>query len=243
MDKISKLKAIINQTKNIVVMTGAGISVPSGIPDFRSSKGLYQTLFHGKFEPEEILSHQFFFKYPDLFYEYYFEKLTFPNVLPNVAHYTLARLEAMGIISAIITQNIDGLHQKAGSKKVIELHGSIHHNSCVNCQNQFDLEYILKIKDVPYCKCGGIIKPDVVLYGEPLNQSNIEEAILYIKQAEVLIIVGTSLMVQPASSLIYYFRGQHLIIINQSSTPFDSSADLIIHKPLETVLNESLLFK
>ncbi|QVK16780.1 NAD-dependent protein deacylase [Mycoplasmatota bacterium] len=243
MDQIKKLKDLINKANDIVVMTGAGISVPSGIPDFRSSNGLYNNKDNDMTDisPETILSYSFFKEYPDKFYTFYRNKMICLDALPNIAHKTLAELESMGKVKAIITQNIDGLHQLAGSKKVIELHGSIHRNYCTKCQKSYSLSKILQAKGIPTCDCGGIIKPDVVLYEEALSSSVLDNSLIEIEKADLLIVVGTSLLVNPAASLIHYFRGSNLVIISKGITPYDNYAKLVIHKPLETILTPELL--
>jgi NAD-dependent deacetylase len=232
---IKKIQALIQNSENIVVMTGAGMSVPSGIPDFRSASGLYND------NPEEILSHSFFVSYPDKFYDFYRNKMLYPNALPNIGHKTLAQLEEKGKIKAIITQNIDGLHQLAGSNNVIELHGSIHRNYCQKCNNEYSLDKVIKSTGIPLCNCGGIIKPDVVLYEEALPTQAIEAALNYVTTADFLLVIGTSLLVHPAASLIHYFKGKNLVILNKGNTPYDRIAHLVIHEPLEKVLTPDVL--
>lgn len=238
---MNELKNLIEKANYIVVMTGAGMSVPSGIPDFRSSGGLYDT--KAEISPEEILSHTFFVNSTDKFYEFYKTKMIYQDALPNIGHKTLAKLEEMNKIKAIVTQNIDGLHQTAGSKEVIELHGTVHRNYCQKCSKLYDLNYIIKADLVPKCECGGIIKPDVVLYEEALPKGAIEKALMHIRKADLLIVVGTSLLVHPAASLIHYFRGNHLVIINKGKTPYDRYADLVINEPLEKILTDELIRK
>lgn len=238
---LKKLKEMIFNSNYIVVMTGAGMSVPSGIPDFRSSTGLYNTIDETNISPEEILSHSFFVKYPEKFYEFYKTKMIYQNALPNIGHITLAKLEKIGKVKAIVTQNIDGLHQVAGSNEVIELHGSIHRNYCQKCRESYNLQTIIDSDKVPKCKCGGIIKPDVVLYEEALPMEAIERALMHIKKADLLLVVGTSLLVHPAASFIHYFRGNNLVILNKGRTPYDNYADLVINEPLENILTEELL--
>lgn len=236
LDTLTKsLKSLIKNSSKIVVMTGAGISVPSGIPDFRSVSGLYREV------PEEILSHTYFIKHPKEFYAFYKTKMIYREAKPNIAHDTLARLEEAGKVKAIITQNIDGLHQAAGSKNVLELHGSVHSNKCMKCHQHYSLDQIMDMEGVPYCQCGGLIKPDVVLYEEPLNMDVLEKSVRLIEQTDLLMVVGTSLIVNPAAALVNYLVHGKLVIINMSPTPYDYLADLIIRKPLEQVLTSDLL--
>lgn len=240
MDKnIEKLKEIINNSKNIVVFTGAGISVPSGIPDFRSSNGLYSEKIKGNISPETIISHDFFMLLPDEFYEFYKEKMIYASAKPNIAHKFFAELEKQGKVSAVVTQNIDRLHRLAGSKNVLELHGSIYRNFCTKCHKAFDLDYILNSSGVPKCdKCGGVIKPDVVLYGEMLDGDVVSSAIKAIQSADTLIVVGTSLVVQPAASFVQMFKGENLVLINKSKTPLDGIATLVINDDIENVIKQ-----
>lgn len=238
----SQLKSIINESNNIVFFGGAGVSTESSIPDFRSEIGLYKTKNNFSYPPEVMLSHSFFSEHPEDFFEFYRKKMIYKNAKPNLAHETLARLENMGKLKAIITQNIDGLHQTAGSKNVLELHGSVHRNYCTNCGKFFDLDYIMNYKStIPRCdKCNSIIKPDVVLYEESLNMDVIDKSVEYISKADVLIVGGTSLVVYPAAGLIDYFNGKHLILINKQSTPYDKRAEIIIHDSIGKVLNNVL---
>ncbi len=231
MNKYEELKKIINESKNIVVFTGAGISVPSGIPDFRSSNGLY-TKKYNNLNPEEIISHSFFIKNPQLFYDFYGNNMVFSNAKPNYAHLYFAKLKN---VSAIITQNIDGLHQLAGSEVVYELHGSVLRNYCMKCHKFYDINEI-NVKKIPYCSCGGVIKPDVVLYEEPLSDDIVMEAVKAIASADTLIIVGTSLVVYPASSYIRYFKGKNLILINKGKTTYDNMANLVFNEDVIDVL-------
>lgn len=237
MDKIEVLKRLIKNAKRIVLMTGAGFSVASNIPDFRSANGLYQET-SDVIKPEEILSHHFFISHPDLFYKFYFDKMLYPSALPNPGHIFWANLEQTGKNITIITQNIDGLHQLAGSKKVIELHGSVHRNHCMKCHtfySMLDLEANID-NSIPRCpKCGGIIKPDVVLYEEGLDSQAIDDALKAISSADLLIISGTSLLVNPAASLPYYYRGTNMVIVNLSTTPLDKYASLVIREKSEVV--------
>lgn len=231
--KIEEFKEIINNNSNIVFFGGAGVSTESGIPDFRSKDGLYNQKY--KFPPEEILSHTFFMNNTEEFYKFYKDKMNSLKYMPNITHKKLAELENIGKLKAVVTQNIDGLHQKAGSKKVYELHGSVLRNNCMNCKKSFSAEYVFNSKGIPKCDCGGIIKPDVVLYEESLDDTVVENSIKAIKEAEVLIIGGTSLTVYPASSLIYYFKGNRLVLINRDKTDMDNVADLVINDSLGNV--------
>jgi NAD-dependent deacetylase len=234
---VDKLKEIIENSDNIVFFGGAGVSTESGIPDFRSANGLYNEITKSTYSPEEILSHTFFVRHTKEFYEFYRSKMVYKDVKPNDAHIALARLEERGKLKAIVTQNIDGLHQMAGSKNVFELHGSISRNYCMKCHKFFDLDYVLNSDDVPKCdECQGIIKPDVVLYQEALNQEVIEAAVDYISKADVLIVGGTSLTVYPAAGLISYYKGNKLILINKSYTPYDNRASLVLHDSIGEVL-------
>ena len=231
---IEKFKQIINQSTNIVFFGGAGVSTESGIPDFRSKEGLYNQQY--KYPPETILSHTFFTRFPEEFYKFYKSKMNVLKYEPNIIHYKLTELEKEGKLKAIVTQNIDGLHQKAGSKNVYELHGSVLRNYCTKCHKFYNAEDIFNSKEiVPKCKCGAIIKPDVVLYEEPLDENIMTEAIKEISKCDTLIIGGTSLMVYPAAGLINYYRGKNLILINKDPTPFDSKADLVINEKLGDV--------
>lgn len=234
--EIEKLQEIIDKSNNIVFFGGAGVSTESGIPDFRSKDGLYHMKY--KFPPEEILSHSFFMDNLDEFYRFYKDKMNSLNVLPNVSHKFLAKLEKAGKLRAVITQNIDGLHTKAGSKNVLELHGTIYKNHCMECGREYSAEYVFNSEGVTYCECGGIIKPDVVLYEEALNDFTVMQAINYIKQADVLIVAGTSLTVYPASGLVRYFRGKNLVIINKDTTDYDNMANLVIHEKLGDVFKK-----
>lgn len=237
--EIERLTKILKESNNIVFFGGAGVSTESGIPDFRSSNGLYNDSNKVQYSPEEILSHSFFFSHTKEFYDFYKNKMIYTNAKPNKAHIALAKLESEGKLKAIITQNIDGLHQEAGSKKVFELHGSIHRNYCTSCNKFYPLDFILKSKDIPICtECGGIIKPDVVLYEEPLDETTLNASVRAIMNADTLIIGGTSLVVYPAASLIRYFRGKNLILINKSSTQYDNLASLCINDSIGEVLSK-----
>lgn len=233
-ERIDQLKRIITESERIVFFGGAGVSTESGIPDFRSVDGLYNQKY--KYPPETIISHSFYRRYPEEFYRFYKDKMIFTEAKPNAAHKKLAELEAQGKLKAVITQNIDGLHQMAGSKNVIELHGSVHRNYCERCHTFYDLQYVVDAAGVPVCNCGGTIKPDVVLYEEALKGEDMENAVRFISEADTLIIGGTSLVVYPAAGLIRYFRGKHLVVINMSPTQTDSQADLLIADKIGKVL-------
>lgn len=233
-DSIEKFKDLVSRTDNIVFFGGAGVSTESGIPDFRSVDGLYNQQYD--YPPETILSHSFYRRHPEEFYRFYRNKMLFLDARPNAAHKKLAKLEQAGKLKAVITQNIDGLHQAAGSKTVLELHGSVLRNYCERCHAFHDVTYIRDSKGVPKCKeCGGPVKPDVVLYEEGLDQKTLGAAVSYIANADMLIIGGTSLAVYPAAGLVDYFKGDHLIVINKSSTSRDSYADLVIQAPIGEV--------
>ena len=232
--ELETLQKWINESRRIVFFGGAGVSTESGIPDFRSVDGLYQQKYDRP--PEEIISHTCFCREPEEFFRFYREKMIWTEAQPNAAHKKLAELERAGKLRSVVTQNIDGLHQKAGSKRVWELHGSIHRNRCMHCGQSYALDRILNSSGVPRCSCGGIIKPDVVLYEESLDGYTIEQAVSDIEQADMLIIGGTSLVVYPAAGLIRYYRGNKLVLINKSATSYDSEADLIIHDSIGSVL-------
>lgn len=233
--KIHTLQSILDDSRQIVFFGGAGVSTESGIPDFRSADGLYHQTY--RYSPETILSHTFFLEKPEEFYEFYRNKMAVTGFLPNVTHSFLAKLETAGKLAGIITQNIDGLHQAAGSKRVIELHGSIHRNHCMNCHKPYPLSAITGTTGIPRCECGGIIKPDVVLYEESLSSTDIESALALISKADTLLVAGTSLSVYPAASFLRYFQGKHLVLINKSATAYDSSADLLITAGLGEVFS------
>lgn len=235
MNEVEQLRKIVEESNNIVFFGGAGVSTESGIPDFRSVDGLYNQKY--KYPPERIVSHTYYKHYPEEFFEFYKDKMIFTDAEPNAAHIRLAELEREGKLKAVITQNIDGLHQKAGSKEVLELHGSIHRNYCERCHKSYDLDYIIQSEGVPKCKCGGTVRPDVVLYEEGLDNMLLQKAIRYIHQAEVLIIGGTSLVVYPAAGLIDYFKGKYLVVINKSPTPRDAHADLLIQDSIGKVFS------
>lgn len=234
MNEMKELKETIKNFKRIVFFSGAGISCDSGIPDFRSENGLYKN----NLRAEEILSHTFFMNHTDEFYEFYKDKMCYPNALPNFGHQYIAELEKLGKEVTVITQNIDGLHSDAGSKNVLELHGSIHRNYCMNCGKSYTLQEILHMKGIPKCACGGTIKPDVVLYEEPLDEETINKTVRAISNCDVLIILGTSLSVYPAASFIRFFNGQKLVLINKSSTPYDSYADIVINNSISDTFKE-----
>ncbi len=231
-----ELQQIINESSNIVFFGGAGVSTESGIPDFRSVDGLYNQRF--EYPPEEILSHTFFVNHTEYFYDFYREKMLALDARPNDAHIKLAQLEKSGKLSAVVTQNIDGLHQMAGSKNVYELHGSVHRNYCMSCHKFYDAEYIKNSEGIPRCECSGIIKPDVVLYEEGLNDDIVRGAINAIANADCLIVAGTSLNVYPAAGFIRYFNGKYFVLINRDKTPADSSADLVIHDSVGKILSK-----
>ena len=236
MDKIDTLINWIKESKKIVFFGGAGVSTESGLKDFRSRDGLYNEKYD--YPPEEILSHHFFIDKPNEFYKFYKEKLDTRKFSPNVTHEVLAMMEDKGILSSIITQNIDGFHQEAGSKNVLELHGSIKRNYCMDCGKFYDDKYIFNSKDIPKCSCGGIIKPDVVLYEEGLDPDTMSSTIKEISNCDLLIIGGTSLNVYPAASFINYFRGKHLVLINRDNTPYDNMCDLVINDSLGLVFEK-----
>lgn len=236
-DNILKLKAMIEASDNIVFFGGAGVSTESGIPDFRSETGIYNTVHKYGCSPEQILSHSYFMRKPEIFYDFYKTTMIYTDAEPNDAHKALARLEAMGKLKAVVTQNIDGLHQKVGSKAVYELHGTIMKNYCMKCGAPYDLEYVIQSDGVPRCeKCGGMVKPDVVLYEEGLDDTTIRKSVRAIAEADVLIIGGTSLNVYPAAGFINYYQGNKLVLINKSETPYDVKADLLIHDSIGKVL-------
>lgn len=235
-EKIAELKKIIDESDNIVFFGGAGVSTESGVPDFRSVDGLYNQDYD--YPPETILSHTFYRRNPNEFFRFYRNKMLLPDVKPNTAHKVLAKLEEVGKLKAVITQNIDGLHQVAGSKTVYELHGSVHRNHCQQCKKFYGFDEVYKMKGVPKCECGGIIKPDVVLYEEGLDERTIQLSVSAISKAEVLIIGGTSLAVYPAAGLVDYFRGKRLVLINKSKTQKEQRADLVINEPIGEVLGQ-----
>lgn len=235
-EKIARLQQMIDESSRIVFFGGAGVSTESGIPDFRSQDGLYNQKYD--YPPETIISHSFFVKNPKEFYRFYRDKLLIEGVEPNIAHKKLAELEAAGKLSAVVTQNIDGLHQSAGSKTVYELHGSVLRNYCTKCRRFYGHEFIKNSVPLPICECGGLVKPDVVLYEEGLDNEILENSVKAIGEADMLIIAGTSLVVYPAAGLVRYFHGRHLVIINRDATPMDNSADLVINEKIGEVLGQ-----
>lgn len=239
MDNILQLKDIISASDNIVFFGGAGVSTESGIPDFRSADGLYNQKFD--YSPEVILSHDFFISNTDAFYDFYRQKMIATNVKPNAAHIALAELERQGKLKAVITQNIDGLHQAAGSKTVYELHGTTLKNHCLKCGKFFGVEKIVNSQGIPRCDCGGIIKPDVVLYGEHLPVLAVSGTLRALKNADVLIVAGTSLTVQPAAAFLNFYHGKHLILINRDETSYDKRADMVIRQKVGEVLGKVVL--
>lgn len=234
MDEISQLQSMVDASRRIVFFGGAGVSTESGIPDFRSTDGLYRQRY--EYPPEVMLSHSFYERHPEAFYDFYREKLLFPEAKPNAAHSKLAQLEQAGKLSAIVTQNIDGLHQAAGSRCVYELHGSVLRNYCQRCHQFYSMAHILHSSGVPRCSCGGVIKPDVVLYEEGLDQAVLQGAAQAITKADMLIVAGTSLVVYPAAGLLQFYRGHRLVLINKSATAADADADLRICRPVGEVL-------
>lgn len=240
-NKIEQLTRILKDSNNIVFFGGAGVSTESKIPDFRSSNGLFNEKLNITFSPEQLVSHSFYIKYTEEFFNFYKAKLIYPEAKPNLGHLALAKLEQLGKLKAIVTQNIDGLHQMAGNKNVFELHGSVLRNYCSKCNSFYDEKFILESKSIPYCtKCNGIVKPDVVLYEEGLDDSIVRASIKAISEADTLIIAGTSLVVYPAAGLIDYFKGRNLILINKTVTPADSKANLVIHDSIGKVLDEAM---
>lgn len=232
---------VIKKSNNIVFFGGAGVSTECGIPDFRSKNGLYSREYKYKYNPETILSHSFLNSHPDVFYDYLRENLMYYNVKPNKGHIALAKLEEVQKLKAVITQNIDGLHQMAGSKKVLELHGTMSRFYCSKCNKEYSPEYIEESKGVPKCSCNGIIRPDVVLYEESLDNDVIYESLNYISNADTLIVAGTSLAVYPAAGFLEYFKGQNVIFINKDSTPYDSMANIIINKPFAVTMTNIMM--
>ena len=235
-NNIETLQKFIDESESAVFFGGAGVSTESGIPDFRSQDGLYNQKYD--VPPEEIISHSYFMRYPEKFYKFYKDKMLILDAEPNAAHYKLAEMERKGKLAAVITQNIDGLHQKAGSENVFELHGSVLRNDCMKCGKSYSAEYVKQSEGVPRCDCGGIIKPDVVLYEEMLDDDCVKGAVDAIEKADMMIVAGTSLVVYPAAGLIRYFRGKHLVLINLSRTSADSSADLVIHAKVGETLSK-----
>ncbi|SER58759.1 NAD-dependent deacetylase [Butyrivibrio fibrisolvens] len=236
-DAVERLKELVESTDNIVFFGGAGVSTESGIPDFRSQDGLYNQKY--KYPPEQIVSHTFLTKKPQEFFEFYKDRMIYQDAKPNKAHLKLAQWEKEGKLKAVITQNIDGLHQAAGSKNVLELHGSTLRNYCLKCGRRYDIDYVINSKEtIPYCECGGMVRPDVVLYEEGLDMDVIESAVSYIKNADVLIIGGTSLAVYPAAGLIDYYTGDKLVVVNKSATPRNSQADLVVQGSIGEIFDQ-----
>lgn len=238
--QIKTLKDMIEESHTIAFFTGAGISTLSGIPDFRSKNGLYSNRYHGK-KPEKILHIKYFNKHPEEFYAFYREKLLIDNIDPNVIHLFISELQQLGKEVTVVTQNIDGLHEKAGSLKIHNLHGTIHRNYCVDCKKEYDIDYIKQTDGIPYCKeCGGIIRPAITFYGEFLDKETFKQARLDTKNADLLIVLGTSLVVYPASEIVSHFRGKHLVIINKKRTKFNHQANLVIQEDFAKVFNALL---
>ena len=241
MEQIEQLAQILRESRQIVFFGGAGVSTESGIPDFRSANGLWNEKLQCKLSPEQLVSHTYYERFPEEFFEFYKEKLVYPGARPNACHLALVKLEQLGRLRAVVTQNIDGLHQEAGSKTVYELHGSVKRNYCTGCGAFYDDRFVMSQPGVPYCpKCGAVVKPDVVLYEEPLDSEVMYDAIDAISSADTLIIGGTSLVVYPAAGLINYFGGRRLVLINISRTPADNRASLAIHEPIGEVMGEAV---
>ena len=239
-EQIKTLKEMIEESHTIAFFTGAGISTLSGIPDFRSKNGLYSNRYHGK-KPEKILHIKYFNKHPEEFYAFYREKLLIDNIDPNVIHLFISELQQLGKEVTVVTQNIDGLHEKAGSLKIHNLHGTIHRNYCVDCKKEYDIDYIKQTDGIPYCKeCGGIIRPAITFYGEFLDKETFKQARLDTKNADLLIVLGTSLVVYPATEIVSHFRGKHLVIINKKRTKFNHQANLVIQEDFAKVFNALL---
>ena len=236
MNKLELLKQWIDQSHSMVFFGGAGVSTESGIPDFRSVDGLYSQQF--EYPPETIISHSFYLRNPSYFFRFYREKMLPLGFQPNITHEKLAQWEQEGKLAAVVTQNIDGLHQKAGSKTVYELHGSVLRNYCTQCRKFYSAEFVRDSRDIPRCTCGGIVKPDVVLYEEGLDQQTVEKSVAAIRRADLLMVAGTSLTVYPAAGLLRYYRGNRLVLINRDETPYDGEADLVIHDSLGSVFSQ-----
>lgn len=236
-----QLKKLINENDNIVFFGGAGVSTESNIPDFRSENGIYNAVNQYGYPPETMLSHSFFISHTDIFFDYLKKTLIYPEAKPNYAHIGLAKLEEIGKLKAVITQNIDNLHQMAGSKAVYELHGTLYKNYCIKCHKKFDINYVMESDGIPHCdKCGGIVRPDVVLYEEGLDGQTLYASVNAIENADILIVGGTSLNVYPAAGLIDYYKGNNLVLINKSTTPYDRRANLIIRESIGKVFKEIL---
>ena len=240
MKEIERLREILTESRRAVFFGGAGMSTESGIPDFRSAGGIYSETLHQEFSPEQMASHTFLMAHPAEFFDFYRRRFVYLSATPNAGHYTLAELERQGHLAAVVTQNIDGLHQAAGSQTVYELHGSIRRAHCTDCGAHYALDYIMEHTPIPSCKCGGIVRPDVVLYEEHLDNDTIAGAVAAIGAADTLIIGGTSLIVYPAAGLIDYFRGEHLVLINRSATSADARAELVIRDPIAKALHAAL---
>ena len=236
MNKLELLKQWIDQSHSMVFFGGAGVSTESGIPDFRSVDGLYSQQF--EYPPETIISHSFYLRNPSYFFRFYREKMLPLGFQPNITHEKVAQWEQEGKVAAVVTQNIDGLHQKAGSKTVYELHGSVLRNYCTQCRKFYSAEFVRDSLDIPRCTCGGIVKPDVVLYEEGLDQQTVEKSVAAIRRADLLMVAGTSLTVYPAAGLLRYYRGNRLVLINRDETPYDGEADLVIHDSLGSVFSQ-----
>ncbi len=236
MDSIERLRAMLDEADNVVFFGGAGVSTESGIPDFRSVDGLYSQKYD--LPPETIISHSYFEAHPAEFFRFYKDKMLFPDAEPNACHLKLAELEAQGKLKAVVTQNIDGLHQRAGSKNVLELHGSVHRNYCMSCGKKYPLDFVIHSKGIPTCECGGTVRPDVVLYEEMLDGDILHRSLEAIRHADMLIIGGTSLVVYPAASLVEYYRGNKLVLINKSATQMDGRADLVIADSIGKVFSQ-----
>lgn len=240
-ESMERLISILRESSRIVFFGGAGISTASGIPDFRSANGIFSKKLKRNVTPEQAVSHSFFVYNTEEFYDFYKKYLVYPEAKPNACHFALARLEQMGKLSAVVTQNIDGLHQMAGSKTVYELHGSVHRNYCMSCHAFYDAAYVLESEGIPRCgNCGGLVKPDVVLYEEGLSDSVVSGAVAAISRADTLIVGGTSLVVYPAAGLLQYFRGKHLVLINKSETQADRQAELVIHEDISRIMKEAV---
>ena len=235
---LDELKEVIENSNNIVFFGGAGVSTESGVPDFRSADGLYRAQSEFGMSPEEMISHTFFMRDTETFFRYYKTNMIYQDARPNDAHKALAKLEEMGKLKAVVTQNIDGLHQAAGSKNVLELHGSIHRCYCMQCGRRHDPDVMNLGEGIPRCSCGGIIRPDIVLYEEALDQDVLEKSVHYIRHADILIVGGTSLAVYPAAGLLNYYRGSKLVLVNRSATPYDSAANLVIHEKIGDVFSQ-----
>ena len=235
-DKIKLFQKWVDESSDTVFFGGAGVLTESGIPDFRSTDGIYSLKY--AYPPEQIISHEFFYSNTEEFYRFYRDKLVTPDAKPNMAHLKLAQLEKAGKLSAVVTQNIDGLHQMAGSKKVFELHGAVSRNFCLECGKRYPADYIMNNAPVPRCSCGGLIKPDVVLYNEGLDDNIVNGAVKAISSAELLIVGGTSLVVYPAAGLLRYFKGKHIVLINKSATSFDKNADLVFNESIGEVFRQ-----